>query len=166
MKTVNNLFDKICTKENILLAIHKAARGKRKKRVVQQVLANEEVVADKLLEQLQGGTWRPNAIHSVKVINDGIQQKKREIVCPDFVNEQIVHHAILNVCASIFQRRFYKYSCASIPGRGVEYAVKYIRKAKTDRKNTKYFAVLDIRKFFNSIKPSKVFLCDTAHNTR
>ena len=35
MKTVNNLFDKICTKENILLAIHKAARGKRKKRVVQ-----------------------------------------------------------------------------------------------------------------------------------
>ena len=157
MKTVNNLFDKICTKENILLAIHKAARGKRKKRVVQQVLANEEVVADKLLEQLQGGTWRPNAIHGVKVINDGIQQKKREIVCPDFVNEQIVHHAILNICAPIFQRRFYKYSCASIPGRGVEYAVKYIRKAKTDRKNTKYFAVLDIRKFFNSIKPSKVF---------
>ena len=43
MKTVNNLFDKICTKENILLAIHKAARGKRKKRVVQQVLANEEI---------------------------------------------------------------------------------------------------------------------------
>lgn len=157
MKTVNNLFDKICRKENILLAIRKAARGKRKKRVVQQVLADEEAVVDKLLEQLQSGTWRPNAIHSVKVINDGIQQKKREIVCPDFVNEQIVHHAILNICAPIFQRRFYKYSCASIPGRGVEYAVKYIRKAKADRKNTKYFAVLDIRKFFNSVKPSKVF---------
>ena len=80
MKSVNILFVKICTKENILLAIHKAARGKRKKRVVQQVLANEEVVADKLLEQLQGGTWRPNAIESGKVINDGIQRKKREIV--------------------------------------------------------------------------------------
>lgn len=157
MNTVNNLFDKICTKENILLAIRKAARGKRKKRVVQQVLTDEEAVADKLLEQLQSGAWRPNAIHSVKVINDGIQQKKREIVCPDFVNEQIVHHAILNICAPIFQRRFYKYSCASIPGRGVEYAVKYIRKAKANKKNTKYFAVLDIRKFFNSIKPSKVF---------
>ena len=76
MKTVNNLFDKICTKENILLAIRKAARGKRKKRVVQQVLANEEVVADKLLEQLQSGTWKPNAIHNVKVINDGIPAEK------------------------------------------------------------------------------------------
>ncbi len=76
MNTVNNLFDKICTKENILLAIHKAARGKRKKRIVQQVLANEEAVADRLLEQLQNGTWRPNAIHSVKIINDGIQQKE------------------------------------------------------------------------------------------
>ena len=30
MNTVNDLFDKICTKENILLAIHKAARGKTK----------------------------------------------------------------------------------------------------------------------------------------
>ena len=56
-----------------------------------------------MLEQLQSGTWKSNAIHNVKVINDGIQQKKREIVCPDFVNEQIIHHAILNICAPIFK---------------------------------------------------------------
>ena len=157
MHTVNNLFEKICTKENIILAIHKAARGKHRKRIVQQTLANEEAIAERLLQHLKDGSWRPNSIHNVKVINDGIQMKKREIVCPDFVNEQVVHHAILNICAPVFMRRFYKYSCASIPERGVEYAIKYIRKAVADRKNSKYFAVLDLKQFFNSIKPSKVF---------
>jgi RNA-directed DNA polymerase len=157
MNTVNNLFDKIVSKENILAAIHKAAKGKRHKRIVRRVLENPEEVADRLSQALKQGTWRPNAVHNVKIINDGIQQKKREIVCPDFVNEQIVHHAILGICIPIFQRRFYRYSCASIPGRGVEYALKYIRKAQKDYKNTKYFAVVDIRKFFNSIRPSKVF---------
>lgn len=156
MRTVNNLFKKICTKQNILLAIHKAAKGKRWKKIVQQTLANEEATAERLLQQLKDGSWRPNSIHNVKVINDGIQMKKREIVCPDFVNEQVAHHAILNICAPIFERRFYRYSCASIPGRGVEYAMKYIRKAVADKRNSKYFAALDIKQFFNSIKPSKV----------
>ena len=96
-------------------------------------------------------------IHAVKVINDGIQLKKREIVCPDFVNEQVVHHAIMNVVAPVLMKRFYQYSCASIPGRGVEYAIKYIRKAVKDRKNVKYHVVLDIKQFFNTLRPSKVF---------
>lgn len=157
MKTVNNLFEKIADEENILQAIHRAARGKRRKRIVRYALKHDREVAHMLHEKLVAGTWRPNELHSVKVINDGIQMKQREIVCPDFINEQVVHHAILDVCSPIFQRRFYEYSCASIPGRGVEYALKYIRKAQGDYKGTKYFAVLDIRQFFNSIKPSKVF---------
>ena len=157
MKTVNNLFEKIADEENILRAIHRAAKGKRRKRAVRYALKHDREVAHMLHEKLMSGTWRPNELHSIKVINDGIQMKQREIVCPDFINEQIVHHAILGVCIPIFQRRFYKYSCASIPGRGVEYALKYIRKAQKDYKGTKYFAVLDIRQFFNSIKPSKVF---------
>lgn len=157
MHTVNNLFEKIVDEENILLAIHKAAKGKRRKRAVRYALSHDMEIAHMLHEKLVDGTWRPNELHTIKVINDGIQMKQREIVCPDFINEQIVHHAILRVCIPVFQRRFYKYSCASIPGRGVEYALKYIRKAQKDYKNTKYFAVLDIRQFFNSIRPSKVF---------
>lgn len=157
MKTVNNIFDSIASKENILIAIQRAARGKRKKRIVRYALEHADEIADKLSDELRSGSWRPNEIHQVKVINDGIQMKKREIVCPDFINEQVVHHAIMNVCGPIFQKRFYRYSCASVPGRGVEFAIKYIRKSLKDYKNTKYFSVIDIKQFFNSIKPSKVF---------
>ena len=157
MKTVNNIFDSIASKENILIAIQRAARGKRKKWIVRYTLKHADEIADKLSDELQSGSWRPNEIHRVKVINDGIQMKKREIVCPDFINEQVVHHAIMNVCGPIFQKRFYRYSCASVPGRGVEFAIKYIRKSLKDHKNAKYFSVIDIKQFFNSIKPSKVF---------
>lgn len=157
MKTVNNIFDSIVSKENILKAIQRAARGKRKKWIVRYALKHADEITDKLSDELRSGNWRPNEIHKVKVINDGIQMKKREIVCPDFINEQVVHHAIMNVCGPIFQKRFYRYSCASVPGRGVEFAIKYIRKSLKDYKNTKYFSVIDIKQFFNSIKSSKVF---------
>lgn len=157
MHTVNNIFESITSKENILTAIQRAARGKRKKWIVRYALEHADEIADKLSADLKSGSWCPNEIHRVKVINDGIQMKKREIVCPDFINEQVVHHAIMNVCGPIFQKRFYRYSCASVPGRGVEFAIKYIRKSLKDYKNTKYFSVIDIKQFFNSIKPSKVF---------
>ena len=157
MHTVNNIFESIAEKENILTAIQRAARGKRKKWIVRYALEHADEIADKLSAELKSGSWRPNEIHRIKVINDGIQMKKREIVCPDFINEQVVHHAIMNVCGPIFRKRFYRYSCASVPGRGVEFAIKYIRKSLKDCRNTKYFSAIDIKQFFNSIRPSKVF---------
>ena len=158
MKTVNNLFEQIVTKENIMLAINNAAKGKRRKANVRYALRHQEEIAERLRKKLLDGTWRPCEYHRVKIINDGIKMKKRGIVCPTFVNEQVVHHAILQIVKPILMRRFYRYSCASIPTRGVEYALKYVRKnIKKDYRGTKYYAVLDIRKFFDSIKPSKVF---------
>lgn len=157
MNTVNGLFKSIISKENILNAIQTAAKGKRKKRIVMRTLERAEETAKHLSTTLANGTWRPPVIHQIKEINDGINRKKREIVCPHFVEEQVVHHAIMNVCKPVFMKKFYRYSCASIPGRGVEYALKYIRKVKKDKRNTKYFVTLDIKSFFNTIRPSKVF---------
>ena len=77
MKTVNNIFDSIASKENILIAIQRAARGKRKKWIVRYALEHADEIADKLSDELRSGSWRPNEIHRVKVINDGIQMKKR-----------------------------------------------------------------------------------------
>lgn len=157
MKTVNGLFEKIVDKENILQAIRNAAKGKKKKTVVRYALRNADKIAEKLQDDLIKGTWRPSSVHKVKIINDGIHLKKREIICPDFIHEQVIHHAIMQIVKPVLIKRFYKYSCASIPERGVEYAVKYIRNAIKDYRGTKYFVTLDIKKFFNSIKPSTVF---------
>lgn len=157
MKTINNLWDKVVDEENIKLAILKASKGKRRKRDVRNILNNIDYYAKLLSNKLKSGTWRPKSIHNIKMINDGLSLKKREIVCPQFLNELVVQHAVIRVCKPYFLNRFYRYSCASIPGRGVEYAIKHIRKSIKDVRRTKYFTTLDIKSYFNSVKPSKVF---------
>ena len=157
MKTYNNLFDKIVDPANIEAAIHKAAKGKHNKYSVQKALQNPDGVAAEVCAQLKRGTWRPVPIHNAREINDGIALKKRIIVCPQFIREQIVHHAVMRICAPLFMRKFYRYSCGSIPGRGREFAAKYISKELLNRKKTKYYAKLDIKKFFDSVSPLRAF---------
>lgn len=159
MKTVNNLFDKIIDKENLRLAIHNASRGRKHRRDVIDTLNNEDKFIEELYHPLSLGLWWPPLMHNVKVINDGTQAKKREIVCPTF-EEHVVHHAILQVCKPVFLSRFYKHSYSSVPGYGgTENMVKYIRSIFRDKntKNYKYFVKLDIRKFFDSVCPETVY---------
>lgn len=52
----------------------------------------------------------------------------------------------------IIKRGMYEYCCASIPGRGIHYGAKYIKRILVDdRKNTKYCLKLDVKKFYPSI---------------
>lgn len=158
MKTYNNLFDQICDPANIEKAILKASLGKRHKKSVQRALRKRKEIAAYLSEQLKTGQWRPIELHSAKVINDGVELKKRLIICPAFVREQIVHHAIFNVCAPLFQRKFYRYSCGSVPERGAEFAKKYIeKKVRRSRAKTKYVCKLDVKKYFPTARPSVIF---------
>ena len=85
MKTYNNLFDQICDPANIEKAILKASLGKRLKKSVQRALRKRKEIAAYLSEQLKTGQWRPIELHSAKVINDGVELKKRLIICPAFV---------------------------------------------------------------------------------
>lgn len=158
MKTYNNLFEKIISPENIRKAILKAARGKRKKAGVRKALANLDKTAAHLSELLKNKIWKPVEIHQTKEINDGVELKKRYIVCPHFVREQCVHHAIMNICEPLFKKKFYSYSCGSVKGHGAEQAKKYITKViRKYPTKTKYVAKLDIKKFFHNAKPSFIF---------
>ena len=157
MITYNNLFEKITDIENIKLAIPEAAKKKRKKLAVRRALKNLDLVAEATAQKLKNGTWRPKAIHDVRQINDGIALKKRNIVCPEFVREQIVHHAILRVCGPLFMKKFYHYSFGSVPGKGKEKAIKAIFKAIQDHRKAKYYTVLDVHHFFESVEPLVAF---------
>lgn len=158
MKTYNDLFDNITSVENILDAIEIAAKGKKHKYSVRKALEHKYEIAEMLSIKLRNGTWKPIDIHTTREINDGIEMKKRYIVCPAFVNEQVVHHAIMLWCEPLFRRKYYEYSCGSVKGKGLENLLKYLRR-KIDKnpKDTKYVVKLDIKKFFYNIRPSLVF---------
>lgn len=158
MKTYGSLFEKVIDIDNIRLAIRNAAKNKKKLKSVQYTLENEEKIAHQVHDLLASGNWRPPSYHKARTINDGITMKKRDIICPQFIREQVVHHALLQVIAPLLQNKFYIHACGSIPGRGREYAMKYIkRKLANEYKDTKYICQLDIKKFFDSVKPSVLF---------
>lgn len=92
-----------------------------------------------------------NEPHTPKVINDGITQKKREIVVPKG-KEQVVHHMAVQVLMPLLTKGMYEYTYASIPGRGSYAGSKDIKRwIKRDPDNTKYCLKMDIRKFFYTI---------------
>lgn len=154
MKTYKNLFEKICELENIKLAILNAANGKKHKHIVQFALNNADKIALDIQQQLITGTWKPPKYHQAHFINDGIENKKRPIICPEFIKEQIVHHAIMQVVYPIFNRKFYEFSCGSIKGRGVQTVIKHIEKHIKDQR---FYCKLDIEKFYQTVRPSFVF---------
>lgn len=157
MKTYGNLFDKIVSKENISNAIIVASKHKRKRRDVKKCLQNRDEIAERLSNELKNGTWRPLKIHNAVEINDGVALKKRIIVCPSFEREHIVHHAIMLQCNKLFMSKFYYHSYGSIPKKGKEALIKYVRKQLKDRRKTKYYCKLDVTKFFATVKPSVSF---------
>ena len=61
-----------------------------------------------------------------------------------------IHWMIILAVKEPLTRGMYKYSCGSIPKRGIEYARKTVEKW-TQNGEFKYFVKLDVTKFYNSI---------------
>lgn len=144
--------------------ILKASKGKRHRDYVVRVIGNnphEDFTKNpngKLMKTIRytqlvilTNSFYPRK-HAPLIVKDKCSNKEREIIKPDFGEEQILHHALIRVLQPYLYRGMYRYSCASIPGRGIHYARNYIEKIlANDIKNTKYVLKMDIRKFFNSI---------------
>lgn len=151
MKSYNHLFEKLVDYDNIYKAIKNASKGKKDRPDVKKVLSNINKYIYRLQDLLNGKKLKIRK-HNAVLINDGIHLKKRLIVKPDFVWEQILHHAIVQVLAPIFMKSMYKWSCGSLPKRGGLYGKKYLEKyIRENPDKIKYVAKADVKHFFPSI---------------
>ena len=151
MKRVGNLFEKICSLSNLETAVLNASANKRKRRRVRYAVEHKEQAAAEIRRMLLGGTFRPGRCLS-REIYDHSSHKVRTINCPLFWPDQIVHWAIIQVIRPVLMRGMSPFSCGSIPGRGIHYGQKYLRRwLSRDHKNTKYCLKLDVRKFYQSV---------------
>lgn len=153
MKSYKNLFEKLISYENIHEAIMRSAKRKRRREDVQKVLNNIDFYIKRVQELLVNKTFKAR-VHTIKIVQDGPARKKRMIIQPDYLYEQIVHHALIQILKPIFMKGMYDFSCGSIPDRGGHYAKRYIEKfIKNNPKDTKYVLKLDVKKYFQSINP-------------
>lgn len=152
IKRYGFLYEKIYTRENISAAIDRAAHKKKKRRAVRRVLENKEDCIDEIQYLLITQTYRPSPYRE-KIICEGANQKKRHISIPKFFPDQIIQWAILLQIIPILRKGMDPLTCGSIPGRGRDYARKYIQRwLEQDPKETKYCLFLDSHHFYESIR--------------
>lgn len=92
---------------------------------------------------------RQGVITTIK--GDGTRRKERELCKPLFFPDQCAHWAIMQVVNPVLERSFYKYTCASVKGRGTHYARRAVLRCLQDTKGTKYCGQFDIKGFYRNI---------------
>ncbi len=138
-----SLLQQVTEWENLLLAFHKAAKGKRSKAATATM---EFKLADELLvlqSELESDTYLPGGY-----VHFHIQEPKRRKISAAPFRDRVVHHALCRVIEPFFERSFIRDSYANRVGKGTHRAVDRFQQF-TDR----YTYVLrgDIKQHFASI---------------
>lgn len=147
MKRLNNLFSKIVSIENLMIADEKAQKGKAKQYGVSLHNRNKEQNILMLHDMLISKTYRTSKYDIFKVY----EPKERDVYRLPYYPDRICHHAIMNVLEPLFVSVFTSDSYSCIKGRGIHRASFNLRKALTDKEETTYCLKLDIKKFYPNI---------------
>ena len=122
-KTHENLFNKICSFENLHLAYLKARRCKRYKSEILEFGYNTEGNLLKLKEELLSQTYQHGGYREFIICDS----KKREIKAAPF-RDRVVHHALCNIIEPIFDKGFIYDSYACRKKKGTHKAIKRLER--------------------------------------
>jgi RNA-directed DNA polymerase len=143
MKRANGLMALATDPENLRLAFWKAQKGKSFSRGVNNYRAGLEENLGDLRKQMSSGLVEVGSYRFFKVFDP----KERQI-CAAAFGEQVLHHALMNICHDHFERVqiFDSYACRK--GKGTYAALE---RAKLFSRKSEWFLKLDVRKYFDSI---------------
>jgi len=122
MKTYNNLFNEICSFENLHLAYLKAKRCKRYRGYVLGFSYKLESNLLKLQKELLSQTYQHGKYREF-IVKD---LKKRHIKAAPF-RDRIVHHSLCNIIEPIFDKAFIFDSYACRQEKGTHKAIKRVQ---------------------------------------
>jgi len=148
MTRINDLYNQVCSLENLQLADEKARKGKLRSHGVIKHDQNREQNLIRLHEMLKNGTFKTSKYDIFTIY----EPKEREIYRLPYFPDRIVHHAVMNVLEPIWVSIFTADTYSCIKERGIHAAAKKVK--KTLNKNpldTKYCLKIDVKKFYPSI---------------
>lgn len=152
MKRYGNLYARICDIDNLPLAAHNAASGKRKRDEVTAFFTNLEENLAQLHRELTEKRYKTSP-YDVFIKYEG---KRREIYKLPF-RDRVVHWAIMQVLEPIWTPQFTADTHACIKGRGMHSLLRKLREdLRNDPEGTAYCLKLDVRKFYPSIDHDKM----------
>lgn len=147
MKRYGNLFERVCSLENLRLAYQMASQGKSKRDEVKEFAAHLDDELILLRNELLTHTYRTSPYEMfVKY-----EPKRREIYKLPF-RDRVVHWAIMLVIEPIWVSNFTADTYACVKGRGIHKCFNTLKKdLQGDPEGTSYCLKLDVRKFYPSI---------------
>lgn len=147
MKRHDNIFDKVCSMQNLILAEKQARKGKLKSKGVIEFDKAPGCNLIALHNSLADGTYQTGEYKIHKIY----EPKEREISVLRYYPHRIVHHAIMLQIEQILTAMFTADTYSCIKGKGILAAFKAVRKALKDVAGTKYCLKMDIKKFYPTI---------------
>jgi len=119
MRSYNEIYKKIISFENLILAWRKARKGKTKKKYViefeQELFCN--LMA--LHYELKYKTYKPR-----ELVTFVLRDPKTRVISKSDFRDRIIHHAICNIIEPIFDGTFIYDSCANRKGKGNLFALE------------------------------------------
>ena len=157
----NNLFNQIISDKNLFKAIyevnksHRWHHGHQPNRLTARI---DETIPERIkdLRRIIIDGFEP-AEPRISERYDESAEKWRTISEPRQWPDQYVHHALIQVLQPVLMKRMDFYCCGSIKNRGSQLAKASVEKwVRTDKTNTKYCLMCDIRHFYDSLLPEVV----------
>ncbi len=143
MKTHNQLYEAICSFENLLRAARKAEAGKRMQQAVGGFRTNIELEVLQLQRELRDKSYQPGGYRE-----KWIERPKRRMISAAPFRDRVVHHAVCNVVMPLFERKMIFDLYSNRAGKGTHAA---IRRCQEFTRRFRYVLKCDVRKFFPSM---------------
>ncbi len=147
MKRIGNLYQKINSIDNLLLADSIARKGKSKQLGVIEHDKNRSNNIQMLHDMLKNKTYKTSEYTTFTIF----EPKERVIFRLPYYPDRITHHAIMNILEPIFVQAFTKDTYSCIKKRGIHAAANAVKKALKDKGATQYCLKLDIKKFYPNV---------------
>jgi RNA-directed DNA polymerase len=147
MKRLNNLYQRICSVENLNLADSIARKGKLSQPGVVKHNRYRDRNIEDLHQLLTSKTYKTSEYTTFTIY----EPKERIIFRLPYYPDRIVHHAVMNILEPLFVSMFTADTYSCIKKRGIHAAASAVRNSLTDIAGTKYCLKLDIKKFYPNV---------------
>jgi len=147
MKRKGNIYQEICSIENLQLADKKARKGKKNQYGIKVFDKCPDTNLLLLHESLINRSFKTSQ-YDIFTVHE---PKERQVYRLPYYPDRIVHHAIMNYLESIFVSCFTADTYSCIKGRGIHGALENVKRSLQDEAGTTYCLKLDITKFYPSV---------------
>ena len=161
MKRKGHLFPKLLSNDNLARAIREVCKSHRwvrypdkPNKVVLWLESDMDSRVKELREIIENG-FEPSPVIR-KQRYDANAGKWRDIAEPRIWPDQCVHHALIQIIEPVMMRGMDHWCCGSIKNRGTHYGIRRIKRWMSYGKGVKYCVEMDIRHFYDSLRPELV----------